>query len=482
MKNQRNLLFVMSDQHSRKVSGFAGHRFVQTPTLDRLSARGTWFNNAYSTSPICVPARASVATGRYLFESGYWDNADAYDGRIPSWHHQLRDAGHPVVAIGKLHFRDAATDFGFTDVRLPMHIPNGKGDLLGLIRDKPRARSAAHKLADTAGPGESEYTRYDRSITREAIQWLSRDAKSQQGPWALFVSFVAPHFPLIAPPEFFGKYADLPLDLPKLYATSERPQHPAIDFYRNTFTYDDYFRDPAHVQRALAAYYGLVSFMDDNVRQILLALQEAGLSNQTDVLYTSDHGDNLGSRGLWGKSTMYEESVGVPLLVAGDGYVSHGRSDALVSHVDLAPFILEHFGLPDDMQDQAPQIRRRSLFSPAAGDSRAVLSEYHATGSSSAAFMLRQGHEKLVHYVDGPPQFFDLQADPEELQDRGTDPACAARRDAMEQLLAQVLDPAAVDAKAKARQAELRAQAGGDAAILAAVDYGYSPAPQDIAE
>jgi choline-sulfatase len=481
MKNHRNLLFVMSDQHSRKVSRFAGHRFAQTPTLDKLSTRGTWFDNAYTTSPICVPARASIATGRYLFESGYWDNADAYDGRVPSWHHQLRDAGYPVVAIGKLHFRDAETDFGFTDVRLPMHIPNGKGDLLGLIRDKPRERAAAHKLADTAGPGESDYTRYDRSITREAIKWLAHDAKTQQGPWTLLVSFVAPHFPLIAPPDFFAQYANLPLDLPKLYAKSERPQHPAIDFYRSTFTYDDYFHGPAHVQRALAAYYGLVSFMDDNIRQILLALEEAGLANQTDVLYTSDHGDNLGARGLWGKSTMYEESVGVPLLVAGDGYASHGRSGALVSHVDITPFILEHFGLRDEVPDQAPQIRRRSLFSPNLGDQRAVLAEYHATGSKSAAFMLRKGHEKLVHYVDGPAQFFDLLSDPEELKDCGADPACAGRRDAMEALLAQLLEPVKVDAKAKERQTELRSLAGGDAMILASMDYGYSPAPQDIA-
>ena len=317
MKKQRNLLFVMSDQHSRKISGYAGHRVVQTPTLDRLAAKGTWFDKAYATSPICVPARASVATGRYLFESGYWDNADAYDGRIPSWHHQLRDAGHPVVAIGKLHFRDAQTDYGFTDVRLPMHIPGGKGDLLGLIRDKPRERTAAHKLADMAGPGESEYTRYDRSITQEAVRWITRETQTLQQPWALFVSFVAPHFPLIAPAQFYDRYADLPLDLPKLYATDQRPHHPAIDFYRDTFTYDRYFKGPDHVRRALAAYYGLVSFMDDNVRQILRALEEAGLASQTDVMYTSDHGDNMGSRGLWGKSMRYEESVGVPMLVSG---------------------------------------------------------------------------------------------------------------------------------------------------------------------
>ncbi len=482
MKTHRNLLFVMSDQHSRKVSGHAGHACASTPTLDQLAARGSWFSNAYATSPICVPARASVATGRYLFESGYWDNADAYDGRIPSWHHQLRDAGHPVVAIGKLHFRDAETDYGFTDVRLPMHIPNGKGDLLGLIRDKPRERSAAHKLADTAGPGESEYTRYDRSITREAVSWIGKEARTQSKPWALFVSFVAPHFPLIAPQEFFDLYAGLPLELPKLYTQDQHPRHPAIDFYRNTFTYNDHFTGPDHVRRALAAYYGLVSFMDDNLRQILHALQEAGLSDYTDILYTSDHGDNLGARGLWGKSTMYEESVGVPIVVAGKGHRAAGRQDALTSHVDLTPFILGQFGLADESATTQPEpVRRRTLFAPPAGGERAVLAEYHATGSQSAAFMLRHGSYKLVHYVDAPTQFFDLARDPEELNDCGTDPAYAAPRDAMDRLLTNVLDPVAVDARAKVRQAELKAQAGGEATILAAPDYGYSPAPHGVA-
>lgn len=239
MTGERNLVLLMSDEHNRKVLSAVGHPIVKTPTLDRLASAGTLYTNAYATSPICVPARASVATGRYLFETGFWDNADAYDGSVRSWHHELRDRGHPVVAIGKLHFKGADCDCGFSDVRLPMYIPDGRGDLLGLLRDMPRERSAAHKLADLAGPGESDYTRYDRAIAREAVRWLGHEARRvNDRSWALFVSFVAPHFPLIAPREFFDLYANADIAPPKQYEHSERPAHPALDFFRETFTYD----------------------------------------------------------------------------------------------------------------------------------------------------------------------------------------------------------------------------------------------------
>jgi choline-sulfatase len=485
VSRKRNLLLIMSDEHNRKALGAAGHPIVETPTLDRLADAGSLYTNAYSTSPICVPARASVATGRYLFETGFWDNADAYDGSVRSWHHELRDRGHPVVAIGKLHFKDADCDCGFSDVRLPMYIPDGRGDLLGLLRETPRERSAAHKLAGLAGPGESDYTRYDRAIAREAVRWLGNEARrSNDRPWALFVSFVAPHFPLIAPREFFDRYAHADIALPKQYGHSERPVHPALDFFRETFTYDRYFEDPAHVRRAIAAYYGLTTFVDHNIGTVLHALENAGLADTTDVVYTSDHGDNLGARGLWGKSTMYEEAIGVPLIVAGAGYRRRGIQDAAVSHIDLYPFVLEHFGIDDtgSVPSQPPLYRSRSFarddFAAVTAE-RPVFAEYHATGSHAAFFMLRHGRHKLVHYVDGPPQFFDLATDPEELVDLAAAPQARPSLERMTALLYAACDPVEVDRRAKKRQAELIMQAGGSEAILARADYGYSPVPPE---
>ena len=177
--------------------------------------------------------------------------------------------------------------------------------------------------------------------------------------------------------------------MPKLYAKGERPHHPFIDDYARTVDYDPHFRSAADVKRAIAGYSGLVSSLDENVGDVLRALRESGLEGETRVLYTSDHGDNAGARGLWGKSTFYEESAGVPLIVAGPG-VRAGRVVATpVSHIDCAPTILEATGLPDRMGGQP--LPGASLFAVAQGatPTRPVISEYHAIGSTAGAFMLR---------------------------------------------------------------------------------------------
>src|SRR5437868_8901876 len=132
MNGPANFLVLMSDEHNPKVAGYAGHPIIRTPTLDALAARGTVFRSAYTTSPVCIPARAGFACGKYIHQIGYWDNADAYDGRVPSWHHELRSRGHRVASVGKLHFHVEGEDHGFSEEIIPMHILDGKGDLMGL--------------------------------------------------------------------------------------------------------------------------------------------------------------------------------------------------------------------------------------------------------------------------------------------------------------------------------------------------------------
>src|SRR5260370_4170305 len=137
-----NLLFILSDEHSRIVLGCYGHKMIRTPNLDRLAAQGVRFSDAYTNSPICVPARASLATGRYPHRIRFWDNGIAYDGTVPSWHHRLRDAGHEVVSIGKLHFRSGGDDNGFTEGIMPLHINDRIGYPCGWLRDPPLSRRA----------------------------------------------------------------------------------------------------------------------------------------------------------------------------------------------------------------------------------------------------------------------------------------------------------------------------------------------------
>ena len=231
---QSNLIVILSDEHNPKVAGYAGHPIVKTPNLDRLAARGTRFSSAYTNCPICVPGRASLATGRHVHEHRCWDNAIAYEGAPPSWGHRTMAAGHRTVSIGKLHYQDSdPRRNGFDEEILPMHIVNGVGDLLGLIRDELPKRVGAMKLGPEAGPGESDYTRYDRDIVTATRKWLREEApKHKDRPWVLYVGFVAPHFPLIAPQAFYDLYPPASLPWPKMYAKDERPKHPFIDQQR----------------------------------------------------------------------------------------------------------------------------------------------------------------------------------------------------------------------------------------------------------
>lgn len=172
MTNIANMIFFMSDNHARSMLGAYGHPVVQTPVLDRIARRGVRFDNAYCASPLCCPSRAALATGRYPHQTGFWDNAIAYDASVPSWHHRLRDAGVTVVSVGKLHFRSAADDNGFSDEIVPMHIIEGKGALMGLLRateDGAPPRKSMRGIYEQSGVGEADYQHYDRDITRNAI-------------------------------------------------------------------------------------------------------------------------------------------------------------------------------------------------------------------------------------------------------------------------------------------------------------------------
>lgn len=478
-----NFLVIMSDEHNPKVAGYAGHPIVRTPNLDALSARGTTFTSAYTTSPVCIPARAGFACGKYIHQIGFWDNADAYDGSVPSWHHVLRERGHRVVSIGKLHFRVAGEDHGFSEEEIPMHILEGKGDLMGLVREDLPRRGGASKMARMAGPGETPYTHYDKEICSRAQVWLrEQGARRSDKPWVLFVSFVAPHFPLTAPPEHYYRYATQKLPLPKLYPRELRPKHGYLDDYRSSFCYDDYFESEADVQRALAGYFGLVSYVDELIGKILLTMEETGLNRDTRILYTSDHGDNVGARGLWGKSTMYEEVAGVPLILAGPGVAAGKKVRTPASHVDCFPTIVETAGVPfRDVKDGHPGT---SLLELAKGNeaNRHVLSEYHGMGSSTGAFALRSGRYKYVHYVKYPPQLFDLERDPEELEDLARRPEYESVASQLKSKLYALCNPEEVDARAKRRQAELLAANGGREAVIARGDLGFTPAPGFPAE
>ncbi|GAB5377317.1 MAG: sulfatase-like hydrolase/transferase [Acuticoccus sp.] len=470
-----NVLFIMSDEHSKRIAGFHGNSVIKTPNLDRLAEAGTVFDAAYTNCPICVPARAAFATGRHVNEIGNWDNAFPYTGTPPSWGHRLQAAGVRSTSIGKLHYRNAEDEVGFDEEIIPLHVLNGEGDIQGMLRSPPPQRPSTAQLAGDAGEGESTYLDYDRKIRDAACDWLHQ-AGQRQGdkPWSLFVSFVCPHFPLVAPPEFFRQYKLEDLPMPALRGPGEFPDHPVLKKLREVQSYEDHFRDETHVRTAMAAYYGMVSFLDDNIGRVLKALDEAGLAEDTLVVYTSDHGDNLGARTFWGKSNMYEESAGIPLILSGPGVAKGARVATPVSLVDAHPTILEATGVaphPDDAD-----LPGRSLLGNLDPD-RTAFSEYHAVGSITGIYMVRFGDYKYIHYSGYRPQLFNLADDPLELKDLALEPGNEVALAQGEKRLRAICDPDAVNARAFADQ-EARIDAlGGPEKVLSSGSYPYTPAP-----
>jgi len=477
MVQTSNLLFILSDEHRRDTAGCYGDPIARTPNIDSIAARGSRFLSAYTPSPICVPARAALATGRWVHQTGAWDNAAPYAGKPISWHRRLRDNGHRAVSIGKLHFRATEDDNGFSEEILPLHVLEGKGDLIGMLREPPAPRGSLPALAASAGPGESHYNDYDRAITAAACRWIATEGRrAGDKPWALFVSLVRPHFPLTAPPEFYALYPPERMPIPRLYSKDARPKHPAVAALASVMNYDDFFDDEPAVRRAVASYYALVSFLDDNVGKILTALETAGLTASTRVIYTSDHGDNLGCRGLWGKSVMYEESAAIPLLMAGADIPAGWTIRTPVSLVDCYRTILDAVGCPLSEADEG--LPSRSLLETIAGkSSRDVLSEYHAAGSITGSFMIRRGRWKYIHHVGFRPELYDLDADPGETTDLAArpdkEPVLAECRAALQ----RICDPDAVNAEAFADQRRRIALHGGRDAVMRFGDFSYTPAP-----
>ena len=475
-----NLLVIMADELSVKTLGCYGQPLVRTPNIDHLAASGVRFTGAYTNSPICTAARASFATGRYVHEIGCWDNASPYTGEPTGWGHRLQAEGHRVTSIGKLHYRNTTDPTGFDEQIVPMHARDGGvGSVLGSIRDELIVQKA-DKLAREIGPGETSYTNYDLDIAGNACAWIENEAEKHGGgrkPWMTFVSFVSPHFPLMAPKKYFDMYPTDSVPMPKAHAMDGRPRHPWIEAYRRYVPSDSFFDDEKR-RVAIASYFGLCTFLDDLVGRVLESLERAGLADSTRLIFASDHGENLGARGTWGKGTMYEESAAVPLMMAGPDIEAGAVVETPVSLLDFYPTILESVGVAPDEEDNTRAGRSLYEIARAPYDAeRVVLSEYHASGAETAAYLIRKGRMKYIHYVDYPPELYDLEADPEEQDDLAGRPESEAAIRELEGVLRDILDPEEVDRRAKRDQAALIERLGGRAHVIETARTGATPTP-----
>ena len=455
-----NTLFLMADEMSWWALGHM-NAAVHTPNLDRLAAQGLRFDAAYTPSPICVPARAAIATGKYVHQIGTWSSAQAYEGTPRSWGHAVQATGAEAVSIGKLHYRSAADDTGFSRQINPIHIPDGIGWVRGLLRKPLCSYDATADLAEMIGAGDSDYLHYDREVTAEAVDWLGQPERKRK-PWAAFVSWVCPHYPFIAPQEFYDLYD--PADYEG--GAGFVPDHAILREIAGFFSHEAHFT-PQTRGIARAAYFGLCSFIDAQVGKVLKALEAAGMADDTLIIFTSDHGEMLGERGFWTKSCMYDSAARVPLIVAGAGIDAGIRTDP-VSLIDIAPTIVAAMGGDTDGFDGC------DLRAPPDPD-RTVLSEYHDGGASVGITMVRWGRWKYVHYAEGhPSQLFDVGRDPAEAQDLAT-----ARPDICAealQRLAKWMDPEEVNQRAHADQATRVTELGGRAKLEAAPQWNFTPA------
>ena len=438
----------MSDEHDPAVAGCYGHPLVQTPSLDRLAAEGVLFENAYCNNPICVPSRMSFLTGKYASDVNVFDNGSPLAPDIPTFAHYLEASGYETTLCGRMHMIGPDRLHGFSRRLLDDKsewVRFGKGPVR-----TPEARRSSNSHVTECGPGPPRWLEYDSTVTDLSQRFLhDKAANPASRPWCLVASFMYPHFPLFAPQQYLDLYPIDRIDLPVHGHELLDNQHPAIRQLRYFFHNDQPL--PEELTRtALASYFALVTLTDEHIGRLLSVVDSSPLQENTVVIYISDHGEMAGQHGIWQKQCFYESSVRVPLIVRGPRLASGVRVGANVSLVDIMPTLM------DLAQTPVPDgLRGRSLLPGLRGETiqeEAVVAEYHAQGMLSAGYMTKKGNLKYNHYVDHPPQLFDLVADPYEVKNLAGRPDWAApQADLHHELLAR-LDPEEVDRRAKRNQ------------------------------
>ncbi len=448
-----NIVFLFSDEHTGTVMGNSGHPVVRTPHLDRLAKQSWTFDNAYCNYPICTPSRLSLLTGRYPHQIEAWDLGAILDRSHKTWGDYLTEADYETVLCGRTHFNGTDRLLGFSD-RLLDDLPRWCNTSGNPPQRTPTDRRGSNSHVTECGPGDHEHTRYDRKVTDLAVDYLhKKSASPTEKPFLLYCGYMHPHFPLIAPPEFFSWYDPETLELPDTWNEPLEKQHPVIQHHRWAWR-NDIPPPESTVRCALASYYALVSSLDAQIGRVLDAIDTTPLRENTVVIYTSDHGEMAGHHGIWQKQCFYEPAVNVPLMLRLPSGET-GRVKQNVSLVDILPTLLDVSGLekPSDLQgNNLLDIARNQ----SDNTTRTVFSEYHYRGMLNAGYMAKRGDYKLCYYVGNQPQLFNVNVDPLENDDLALKPEYAAIRSEMETALRAILNPEREDVRAKKNQHERR--------------------------
>ena len=433
MSPQPNILFIMTDQQRFDALSCAGS-WVATPNLDRIAARGTRFCNAYTNSTVCVPTRASLATGCYPHTTGVWDNV-RFDlsPSAPTWMQAVRAAGYRTSLFGKTHLHRHTGDlrerehlmhaYGLDDVdeiggprastRVLSHL-TARWQERGLwehYQEDYRERFAdmPHMVRTSPLPLE-EYA--DVYVGQQAKRYLESYARDQ--PWFCWVSFGGPHEPWDTPEPWHSRYApeDMPAAIPRAEWMDSSDQGLAKRCARSPDGYT-----PAEAAAMRANYAANVALIDDQVGQILDLLEERGELEHTAIVFTSDHGEHNGDHGLIYKGTFLDPSARIPLLVSRPGDPGGQVADTPCELLDLGATMAELAGAELDFAQFS-----RSLL-PACTDPGVQVRDY-AVSEHRGELMLATREYKLLLKRDGQPYaLLDRTADPDEQHDLSTDPA-----------------------------------------------------------
>jgi arylsulfatase len=472
-----NVLLICTDQQRYDALGAYGNDEIHTPNLDRLAAEGVLFENCYVQNPVCGPSRASLMTGRYVHSHGLWANGVALPPHERLFTKDLAEAGYDCGLVGKLHL--SACHGGRTETR-----PDGFRVFRWAHDPYPGSseneyhrwlRAYRPDLYDAAVDPESQVTfdtmpteaHYSRWIGNETIEFL-RSGREPDKPFCFVANFFDPHHGFGAPKEYVDRYDPATLSRP-VTVPGELAGKPPIFAEASRRSYAGHAKGyveytGAELQQVKAAYYAMVTLVDAEVGRILATLEQEGLAGNTLVVFTSDHGELLGDHQLMLKGPMmYDCAVRVPLLMRWPGVLPMGgRRTELVQWIDLAPTVLDAAGLPPLARGQGASLLRLARGESNAWERDWALSEYRDSGHPYDppvhTTMLRHDRWKLVVHHGGPAtgrqrtgELYDLDADPQELDNLWDVATHAGVRLALQEKLLDVL--VAAEDRSQSREA-----------------------------
>ncbi len=429
MPKTPNMLILMADQLTGTLFPDGPATSVHAPNLWRLAERSARFANCYTPSPLCVPARAAFMSGQLPSRSRVYDNAAEFPASVPTYAHYLRRAGYYTALSGKMHFVGPDQLHGF-ETRLTTDIyPADFGWTPDYRKPGERIDWWYHNMGSVTGAGVAEITNqleFDDEVAFNGEAELLRLARGNDPrPWCLTVSFTHPHDPYVARRRYWDLYERCDILEPRVTARGFDEQDPHSQRLLLANDYASFEITDDNVRDARRAYLANVSYVDEKIGALLDTLQRTGQSNDTVVLFCADHGDMLGERGLWFKMSFFEGSARVPLMIAGPG-IDPGLREAPVSALDVPATLAELAGV--DTTEFSSWSDGESLRPLLEGGERenGVRMEYAAEGSYAPLVSIRKGRYKFNFCELDPPQLFDLEADPDELDNLADDSAHAA--------------------------------------------------------